>query len=115
MTWVGTFFGDAWPSGVCDEGHQVDTPVGQACVLCEEEVVDGDQGNFIGTLEPPYFGPVHRECSLRSVLGGIGHITNHLKWCVAAHDPDALLGYRRSAQLVWSWVADNGFPTQEET
>jgi hypothetical protein len=112
--WVGKYFGPPWPSGVCEEGTQVDTPVGFACALCDEKMVDGDRGSFMGTTEPPYFGPVHRECSLRSVLGGIGHIQNHLVWCVEKRDPDAGFPYRKSSQLVWDWVQEHGFPTREE-
>jgi hypothetical protein len=91
----------------------VDTPVGFVCVLCEEPVGPDDQGSFMGTTEQPYFGPVHRECSLRGVLGGIGHLQNHLAFCVDKHDPDAGFSYRESALLVWSWVQDHGFPRDE--
>lgn len=108
--WVGTFFGEPWPSGVCDEGIRVDTPIGRPCALCEVLIVAGDRGNFIGIPAEPYYGPVHRECSLRSVMGGIGHITNHLRWCLEEGDPDAGLGYRRSSILVWEWISDHGFP-----
>jgi hypothetical protein len=81
-------------------------------VLCDEVVVEGDRGSFMGLMDPPYYGPVHRECSLRGVLGGIGHLTNHLRWCAEEHDPDAGLGYRKSARLVWEWVTDHGLPDE---
>lgn len=111
--WVRAFFGDPWPSGVCDEGKQVDTPVGQYCVMCEEIVREGERGSFMGIAEMPYYGPVHRECSLRGVLGGIGHLQDHLRWCVQEHDPDGGLSYRKSALLVWEWVQEKGFPRDE--
>jgi hypothetical protein len=116
----GTFFGEAWPSGICDEGTQVATPVGEHCEMCGEEICPGDQGSFVGTLQGdegefvPNLAPVHRECNLRAVLGGIGHLQNHLRWCLEEHDPDAGLGYRTSALAVWDWVADHGFPTRDE-
>lgn len=43
---------------------------------------------------------MHRECSLRSVMGGIGHLIAHDYWCTERHDPDAGLTYRQSALLV---------------
>jgi hypothetical protein len=107
--WVGTYFGEPWDSGVCEEGRRVETPVGVPCALCAVEVVDGDQGSFMGLPAQPYYGPTHRECSLRSVIGGIGHLTNHLWWCVDQHDPDAGLSYRQSALMVWDYISEHGF------
>jgi hypothetical protein len=116
-----SYFGEPWPSGVCDEGIQVDTPLGEACELCGEDIVAGDQGNFIGAMRGEegqwvtHLAPVHRECTLRNVMGGIGHLTNHLVWCKERGDPDAGMGYRTSALAVWDWVAEHGFPTRDES
>jgi hypothetical protein len=112
--WVGTYFGPPWPSGICDEGRQVETPWGRPCALCEEAIIEGDQGSFVGLPAWPYYGPVHRECSLRSALGGIGHLDNHSYWCKQQHDPDAGYSYRQSALMVWDRVAAHGFPAREE-
>lgn len=106
----GAFFGEPWPSGICDEGKQVETPVGEPCELCSEDITEDDQGSFIGTEMG--LAPVHKECSLRSVLGGIGHLDNHGYWCTKKHDPDGGYGYRTSALMVWDWVAKHGFPTE---
>jgi hypothetical protein len=114
------FFGDPWPSGICDEGEQVPTPIGDHCELCGEPIQVFDQGSFIGAMHGDngqlyaVMVPVHRECSLRNVLGGIGHLTNHLVWCTDKHDPDGGYSYRESARLVWDWVSDHGFPTRPE-
>ena len=94
-----TFFGEPWPSGVCDDGVRVKTPVGIACLLCEEPIADTDQGSYLG------IDPVHRECALRSVIGGWGHHVNHHYWCIQMHDPDGGLSYRESARRVWSMNA----------
>jgi hypothetical protein len=51
---------------------------------------------------------MHRECSLREVLGGIGHLLDHKYYCRGLHDPDAGLTYRESALLVWTWVQIKG-------
>jgi hypothetical protein len=104
----GAFFGHPWPSGICDEGTQVATPVGERCAMCDELVEEGHQGSFIGTENG--LAPVHKECSLRSVMGGIGHLTDHAHWCGEMHDPDGGHSYRHSALLVWQWVAQHGFP-----
>lgn len=103
----GTYFGQPWPSGICDDGVQVPTPTGEDCALCDEPIAFDHQGSFIGTMHG--LAPVHKECSLRSVLGGIGHLQNHLVWCSEKHDPDAGFSYRQSALKVWDWVQYNGF------
>ena len=118
--WYETFFGEPWPSGICDAGRQVQTPIGEHCELCDVPIGPFDQGSFIGSVRGeegawvPIIAPVHRECSLRNVLGGIGHLQNHLHWCREMGDPDAGRGYRASALMVWDWVADHGFPTRDE-
>ena len=50
----------------------------------------------------------HRECALRAVLGGIGHLNEHEYWCVQMKDPDGGLSYRESALLVDEWVRRHG-------
>jgi hypothetical protein len=52
----------------------------------------------------PTFQPMHRECSLREVIGGIGHLIAHEYWCRQHHDPDAGLTYRQSAMLTDLYV-----------
>jgi hypothetical protein len=113
--WVGTFFGDPWPSGICDEGTQVETPLGVLCLLCREPIQVFDQGSFMASalgLHDAGPQPVHRECSLRSVLGGIGHHISHDYWCSEMKDPDAGGSYRQSALLVWDLVKDHGIPSE---
>lgn len=65
---------------------------------CHERFVEGDSGAIMlsGYAQ-------HRECSLRAVRGGIGHLVNHAKYCGQQGDPDAGLGYRKSALLVWAY------------
>lgn len=96
------YFGEPWPSGICDEGTRVPTPVGEKCALCDEEIQPDDQGSFMGAWpDRPALAPVHRECSLREVLGGIGHHRDHDYWCHEMHDPDGGMTYRESALAVW--------------
>jgi hypothetical protein len=96
------YFGEPWPSGVCDDGRRVPTPTGAQCFMCQTPIEEHDQGSFIHAENGPE--PVHKECSLRSVLGGIGHQTDHSFWCLQMHDPDGGKTYRESALAVWDWV-----------
>ena len=99
---IESFFGEPWPSGVCDDGIQVPTPVGEDCILCSTPILEGEQGSFMGSEKG--LVPAHKECSLRSVLGGIGHHLDHLHWCREIGDPDMGLTYRESAKQTWTWI-----------
>jgi len=71
------------------------------CGLCDEPITPSEPGPEFGswTLK------VHRECALRSGIGGIGHLIAHDYWCTQRKDPDAGLTYRQSALLVDEFVA----------
>lgn len=126
------YFGEPWPSGVCEEdGKQQDTPLGKKCFFCDEPIVEGDQGSFnfanpsisqcmdedhvvyVFTDHPAFensgyrtyaMNAVHRECSLREVIGGIGHLEDHFHWCKEMKDPDGGRTRRQSALEVWQWA-----------
>jgi hypothetical protein len=108
----GAWFGEYWPSGLCSTGRKVRTPVGEPCALCKEPIAQGNRGSFMGAAHDEFgaywLTPVHRECSLRSVLGGIGHLRDHQRWCIEGKDPDAGYTYRESALLVWVMQMHNG-------
>ena len=82
-----------------------------SCVMCGEPIPDVEPAD-----PDPVFtlftedGPrsAHRECGLREVLGGIGHLIAHEYWCLQHHDPDAGLTYRQSALLVDAYVGIMG-------
>lgn len=65
-------------------------------------IQETDQGSFVYAQTGAE--PVHRECSLRSVLGGIGHLRDHDHWCTRMGDPDGGRSYRESALAVWDWT-----------
>lgn len=104
---------EPWPSAeerasVCDDDTQrVPTPVGAECLLCTEQIVEGDRGtlhaNFHGGLDP-----VHVECGMREVLGGAGHLAAEPHGPGGCGDPDGGLSRRESALLVWEWVERMG-------
>jgi hypothetical protein len=69
------------------------------CVLCDEPIEAYD---LCVPLNPVQYA--HRACSLREVLGGIGHHLGHEYWCQQRHDTDAGLTYRQSAKMVLALI-----------
>ena len=65
------------------------------CELCGEPLVMPSASETM---------TAHRECLLREVTGGIGHLIAHEWWCTHLKDPDAGLSYRQSALLTDAWV-----------
>jgi hypothetical protein len=77
------------------------------CAFCDEPVTSQDrQGQHVGSAGGVH--QTHYECGLRSVLGGIGHMTNHAHWCVEVGDTDAGMSYRDSAREVLRIVHEVG-------
>lgn len=98
------YFGEKWDAPVTDDAAEIPTPVGARCMHCREAIAEGDQGtvNEGGWVS-------HKECSLRGVMGGIGHLVDHAFFCHGI-GPDAGLSYRRSARLVWrAWAQGERF------
>ncbi len=77
------------------------------CLLCELELELGD------TVEQITNGPAHAECLLRGVIGGIGHLVDHQRFCIREQDPDAGLSYRESSLLVWQIVRHDAHLTAD--
>ena len=69
------------------------------CVLCDEAIDDDDPFVRFNAGQQ-----AHHECSMRSVMGGIGHHVAHEYWCVVRQDPDAGFTFRQSAKLVLALV-----------
>jgi hypothetical protein len=105
-------FGRPWDAPICEGAELVvAAPVGEACLMCDEAILPGDSGTIIGALEADGTArqrPMHKECGLRSVVGGIGHIMG-LCHCYGGEmeDPPGL-SKRQSAMLVWAWVQEYG-------
>lgn len=97
------YFGEPWDSPMLDAPtEQIPLPI-EPCIQCYEAFEDGDQGYLY-----PNGAPVHRECALRAILGGI----NHLKGtCSCQGGPDAPdppgVSRRKAAQLAWDWVQEH--------
>ena len=84
--------------------------IGNSCPLCDEPVT-AEQSADPGAQRLDGLGGyrvAHRECLLRDVMGGIGHLENHAFWCIEADDPDAGRTLRQSAIEVDEWVRTRG-------
>jgi len=81
------------------------------CLLCATPVWPGE-ALAVGRWHDPTGAvrSVHTECALRSVVGGIGHLRDHARHCLAEGDPDAGMSYRDSALAVAEWVKLHGIP-----
>lgn len=92
----GKVFG-TWDAPITDLDERIAAPTSARCVWCGEVIADGDTGRIApaGHVE-------HRECSLRNVLGGIGHLVDHGRWC-KTEGSDAGLTRRQSALLAWEF------------
>jgi hypothetical protein len=73
----------------------------EICLYCGERIGKWDHTVAVGTEEGRRL--THRECSLREVTGGIGHLIAHEYWCQQRHDPDAGLTHHQSSLLVMRW------------
>lgn len=66
------FFGTLSPAAE-DHAVQVAAPVGQACVFCEEDIVEGDRGFMRAVLladgVEPRVEPTHWECEALTIVG----------------------------------------------
>lgn len=80
------------------------------CPLCEEPVTAEQardpRAQCIGGLGENRIA--HRECLLRDVMGGIGHVLDHGYWCGLMHDTDGGRTPRQSALEVDEWVSKHG-------
>lgn len=104
-----TFFGEAWPSAICGLLEPGPTPVGEECMFCDEAIVDGDRGSWMQAVSmtdqgpAPCWHPAHRECQLRSVVGGLAHLAGRCS-CQGGPGPtpeEKAMSEREEALAVW--------------
>lgn len=95
-----------------DELPPIEAPIGERCMFCLQEIEEGDNG----LVQPGGGRVMHRECTLRSNIGGIGHLVDHRRYCRGELGVDAGLSFRTSALLVWNWwqLTNRGNPTDEQ-
>ena len=105
------FFGKRWDAPMVDPpAEQRPTPVGQKCMWCDESVVEGDRGVFMGVMRlvngvtVGTTEPVHMECQLRQSVGGIAHLQRRCSCCGGGDDPDDDLPAREAARASLAYV-----------
>lgn len=96
------FFGERWDVPMMENARQVPTPVARLCAHCDEEIRAGQQGVMrvhVG-MEGSRLKPVHRECDVRALVGGVYHLRG-LCICQGGNmDPDPAWATRREAALL---------------
>ena len=108
------YFGERWDAPVFDGVlcRQAPTPVGEKCRGCDEPVISGDQGFIHPLLSNHGHGvvPIHRECQLRSFLGGLEHLEGRCEYTGHCHVLRRAAGrsIRDDALAVWDWVQRHG-------
>lgn len=75
-------------------------PWDKTCELCGEPPEKGSRNERLNGGA----AWAHRECLLRSAMGGIGHLEDHAYWCGEMHDPDGGRTLRQSALEVDDWL-----------
>ena len=63
-----TWFGKQYDASIYRDTSQAPTPVGIACMYCEEPILIGEDGFFDSGSNA-----FHRECWLRMLIGSIAH------------------------------------------
>jgi hypothetical protein len=97
----------------CEDIARADTPFGIPCCWCSENIEAGDEGFLI-----PHIGaggvteqPLHQECQLRSIIGGVNHLAGNCSCCGGREPPDPEGLSRREAAreavLFWEKGARN--------
>lgn len=74
-------FGPPWQVPAGETAVQVEAPIGQPCLFCKHDIVEGEQGLMTSFADLDEHGeprgsvrPAHRWCWLRIVLGPVGHL-----------------------------------------
>lgn len=97
MRWFGKAYGCAYES---DMPH-APTPVGESCAHCDEAISDGDTGlitAYLGT-EGWTFKPLHYDCHMRGIVGGLNHQLGKCTCCGGTEPPDPPHMSKRAAAI----------------
>jgi hypothetical protein len=106
------WFGIPWPSYICyDEDDRLieamhkPFPTGEHCMWCDElfDELAGDSGTAtqaLGFDGPPIIRHVHKECSLRQVIGSLAHIEGRCT-CYGGNNKTPDMTLREEAVEIW--------------
>lgn len=97
------WFGTDWGAPICAiPSHQVPTPVGEECFLCEETIVEGDDGEQWSSGEY-----VHKECAVRNIVGSVFHLSGQCQYVGHCNEASTQT-YRQEALDVWRYMLEGG-------
>jgi hypothetical protein len=105
------WFGVPWWSFVCydEDGKLIEEmrkpfPVGEVCLLCEEEfdeaAGDSGQATVAVTTEGARVAHVHKECQFMNVVGGLAHHEGRCR-CHGGSTETPGMSLRQEALEVW--------------
>lgn len=101
------YFGESWHVPALVGAEQADTPVGEPCLHCDEPIRPEQQGFLrpvIGSDGQTEVRPIHRECDLRAIVGGLHHQLGTCTCEGGSDDPDPPWATRREAALLaWAY------------
>jgi hypothetical protein len=96
--------------------EDVATPVGKTCADCEEPIASGDWGHILTgvpsrldrLLRRIPLEPIHGECFIREVVGGIEHLTAPAGHARGSCYEGSTLTRRQSALAAFAWLRATG-------
>jgi hypothetical protein len=92
--WFGTPWNGCYTDdGRVDEAMRIDVPVGEFCTWCNDMFFADDSGKAVPVIgATPVIQYMHRECLMRSVVGGLDHLSGRCICCSPDGAPDGLGG-----------------------
>ena len=92
---------------------QIETPVGDLCLDCEEPIEEGDVGTLMNCAERAPTGafvifrrPIHYECSMRQIIGSVGHLMGTCSCCGGSEmDPPGMTRREAAKEALRIWQA----------
>lgn len=107
MKWFGP------PVGAPHEADspQVQAPIGMECWRCRDPIAEGESGVMPDDVLR-WERPMHRECFLRGIVGGLNHQLRRCTCCGGDQPPDPPELTRREAakQAVEAWERKVRYP-----
>lgn len=96
------YFGEDWGAPVLEGAERIDLP-DMRCGLCNEQFKQGDDGVVMVTGLA-----AHKECWLRSTVGGINHLKKTCS-CYGGDDPTdpPELSRFEAAKVAWDYFHDH--------
>lgn len=107
------YFGVRWNAPAFESAPELPCPVGEKCLLCTQEIIDGESGVMMAYIDAQGDGgvaPQHIECHLRSILGSVAHLEMRCTCYGGSVQEEGQSGrnYRAQARETMEWLIRNG-------